>query len=861
MSPLWRRAAAILHRRRRNADLDAELAAHLSMDIQERIEAGEEPRAARDAARRDLGEVTRITEDTRAAWGWTRVEQFVQDLRHAIRSARRNPGFTSAAVLTLALAIGATTAIFSFVYAALLRPLPFRQPDRIIRVFESRRAPTSAPNFLDWQARNRIFDTMAAFRPAPRTIVTRDGVDEVGGMQASAAFFGVLGVQPVYGRDFLPEDDRAGAERVAIVSHDFWRARLNGRRSAVGSALILNDERVIVIGVLPRGFRFSTKDVSIWTPLRLEEHPQRMNRTERYLHVVARLRDGVTLPQADAATGGEVALLQEDLVGNLRESFFVILAASGLLLLIGCANLTNLLLARSLARERELTIRVALGARRLRIFRQLITESVVIGLLGGAAGTLVAIWGVRATLPLLTRLGGAYGFIVSRMAEPGVDRVSVLLGIGLALAAAVFCAIVSAAHATRVNVGARLQHGRNSRAGPRRTRARGALVVGEITLTFVLLVAAGLLLNSFWRLRRVDLGFDPRDVITMRLHSSPPEAIDFYQSVVERVRELPGITSASVVSSLPVLGIDTATAFVTEHRPQAPGVVRPQAAYKVVGHSYFEAMRIPLLQGRYFDRRDGETGEPVAIVNQAFAREHWPHEGPIGRRIQRGGPKRPWITVVGVVKDVKVSGPDTATPSELYLPHAQVLFAPRSRLALPNMTLVVRTASGVTQSVAAVRGAVRTLDPDMLITDVGLMEAAIGRIIAPRELNTVVVVTFGGVALCLVVIGVYGVLSYTVANRTREIGVRVALGAQPREILFLVLRHGLLIVSVGVILGLAGALATTRWMSGLLFDVGSSDPATLSAIILVVLGVSLTACWVPARRAVALDPVTALRNE
>jgi putative ABC transport system permease protein len=870
---MWRR------RKRQEQDLHDEIAAHLAIDMQDRIDDGDDPDAARRLALRDFGNVTRAAEATRETWRWSGLEQALQDLRIAARTARRHPGFTLAAMLTLGISVGAATAILSVAYYTWLAPLPFDDPSRLVRVFEAQRAPLSPQTYLDWKTQARAFEGIAAFRQAPRAIQSADGVEQVGGMQVTADFFALLGVAAQHGRTFILEDDLKGAEQVAVVTHKFWRSRLGGDPAAIGRSLTLNGERFTLIGVLPAPFRFTPNDVDVWTPLRLAEDPRVASRTERFLQAVGRLRKDITVAQAEAEAdaiaartplppspgpprGADLVPLREALVGSLRDPVFVLLGASALVLVIGCFNLTNLFVARSIAREREIDVRVALGASRSRLLRQLGVESAAIGLAGAALATLLCVWAIGLLLPLAGTLGGAYAFVAARMLEAGVGWRVLACTLTLSLVAALCCTLLSAGSATRVrSAGNLLSAARGSSAARSQTRLRSVLVVAEIALTLALLSGAGLLVNSVWRLHQVDLGFEPSRLLTLRLHSTPPEAIDFYCSVLERARVLPGIESATIVSSLPLLGVDLATNVAIEHRlPPADGS-SSQAVYKVVGDRYFETLGIRLIDGRSFDRRDASDAEPVVIVNRAMAKEFWPGESPIGRRVRRGGPKRPWSTVVGVVEDVKVSGPDAETPSELYVPHAQFLFAPASRLAMPNMTLVVRTASDPLQQVAPLRAQIRGAQATTLVTQIEAMDQALSRVLAPRHLSAGVLSAFAGVALGLAIVGLYGVISYSVAQRRQEMGIRMALGARGSQLLVLVLRQAVQLAMLGAVLGVAASLALTRWMSALLFEVRTTDPTVLGVVIAVVLGVSVIASYVPARRAATIDPLVALRAE
>jgi putative ABC transport system permease protein len=805
----------------------------------------------------------------------------IQDLRYGLRGLRQNLAFTLVAVCSLALGIGANTAIFSLFNAVLLRPLPFREPERLAMVWEetpsigATRDEVAPANFVDWRAQNRSFDEMAALSWKSFN-VTGDGEPErVSGYSVTANLFQMIGARPAIGRAFLPEENRDGAPKVVMLSHGLWQRRYGGDPAVLGRGVLLDGERYTVVGVMPAGFQFLQSYIGMWVPLTLapEETTQR---SANYLTVVGRLKEGVTAEQAQSDIGAiaeriakqypdsseglrsSVVPLREQLSGKARRPLVVLLAAVGFVLLIACANVANLLLARAARRRREFAVRTALGASRGRVVRQLLTESVLLSALGGAAGLLLAAWGfeflkklVPDTLTLTTSLG------LSKTVFGYAAGVSVLTSVVFGLAPAL--------QASRADVNEVLKQGGRTGAGGG-GRLRGALVITEVALALVLLVGAGLMMQTVSRLRGQYSMLRPEQLLTARTvlpgnkYGEHARRAAFYDEVLARVRRLPGVVSAGYTTSVPLQWKGGANGF--EMEGETPPGVTPNAIHRQVSAGYLETLGVPLREGRLIEERDDERAQFVLVVNETMARKFWPGQSAVGKRV-RFGPAGarpetlPWRTVVGVVADVRQIGMDAPAKAEMYLPHRQVktfaFFRPRD--------LVVRAAGDPLALVPALTREVRAVDPDQPLSNVATMEQQLGDETGSRGTGMLLLSAFAGLALLLAAVGIYGVLAYFVAQHVPEIGVRLALGARPRDILALVLKKGMGLALGGVAAGLAGSFALTRLMSGLLYGVTATDPVTFAGVALLLAGVALVACLVPARRATKVDPMIALRYE
>jgi putative ABC transport system permease protein len=807
-----------------------------------------------------------------------------QDLRYGARMLLKRPGFTLIAVITLALGIGANTAIFSMVNGVLLRPLPYKEPQRLVMVFAPRPQvqdlPPWAADFVELRDRNQAFEEAAAFRAQALSITGAGEPEFAGGARVSANLFTLLGIGAIRGRAFLPEEDQPGRNRVVILSHGLWRRRFGSDPQIIGRTISLNDEPHTVVGVAPPGFQFPRKgdlpapyqfphEIDLYTPLALT--PENMNnRRPLPVPVIARLKPEVGIDQAQAEMIGIAERLRQQypeanrdksirlvsfhqqVVGKVKYALLVLLGAVGFVLLIACANVANLLLARAAGRASEIAIRAALGAGRWRLIRQLLTESALLAIVSGALALLVAFWVVDLVQAIVPDN-------LPRADEIGIDgRVfgfTLLVSLG---AGAVF-GLLPALQASNAPLNEALKEGGRGSSGSRRHHLRNLLVVSEVALALVLLVGAGLMLRSFIRLISVDPGLDPQNVLTAdimlpRGKYAPPQQAVFFQRLLERLRAVPGVQSAGAVYPLPLSGGEEGTGFDIEGQPPAPGEQRA-AGQRWVSTDYFKALDIQLQKGRVFTESDGAGAPPVLVINDAMARQYWPNEDPIGRRInfERRDGQPVWREIIGVVGDVRHTALDKRSGPEIYLPITQNPW--------PFMTLVVRTDGASMNFVAAVRGQVLAIDKGLPISNIHTMEELLERSVSQPRFNLALLAIFAGVALLLAAVGIYGVMSYLVTERTHEIGVRMALGAQARDVLKLVIRQGMTLTLAGVALGLITAFGLTRLIKSLLFGVSATDPMTFAVIAILLAGVALLACWIPARRAAKVDPMIALRYE
>jgi len=805
------------------------------------------------------------------------METLWQDLRYGIRMLRSKPGFAVIAILALALGIGANTAIFSVVNAVILRPLPYPQPEQLAMVWLDNRRQgihddiTSFPNFVDWRDQNHVFQSMAGMSNTAYTLTGVGEPEQLRGANVSANFFQLISVSPAQGRGFSAEEEEPGKNQVVILGYGLWQRRFGGDSKIIGQTLTLSGRPFTVIGVMPAGFQFPSR-AEIWGPL-APNQGLKAARSSFWLPVVGRLKPGVTkqqaqadmdviaqrleqqYPQANAGYGINVVPLHEQVVGQIRLALLVLLGAVAFVLLIACANVANLLLARSAERQKEMAIRVALGAGRKRIVGQLLIESLLLGLLGGALGLLLAKWGLNllvafspANIPRLENIrldGRVLGFTL---------LVSVLTGLVFGLAPAL--------QASNPELNETLKEsGRSGGSGASGQRIRKLLVISEIALALVLLVGAGLMIRSFWQLQKVDVGLVAENVLTVRLglpRSKYPEGQNvsaFYQQLQERLAALPGVKSVSATSGILLEKLANSSIFSIEGRPAEPQAQRLELPFDAVTPNYFHTMGIPLIKGRVFTEQDKRDSLQVAVINETMVRRYFPNEDPIGKRFTFGdGDRNPtWITIVGVVRDVRRQGVDEPIRIESFMPHSQAT----SR----SMEVVIRTASDPMAMAKSVRDAIWSLDKDLPVANMQTVEQILGERTAPRRLNMLLLGLFATVALVLAAVGLYGVMSYSVTQRTHEIGIRMALGAQRRDVLKLIVGQAALLAVIGVGIGLAAAFALTRLMSRLLFEVSATDPLTFAAIALLLTMVALVASYIPARRAMKVDPMVALRYE
>ena len=796
---------------------------------------------------------------------------------------RRDPGFAVIAILALALGIGANTAIFSVVNAALLRPLPYPDGARLMVVWDRlsklgiAEFPVSYANYLDYKAGNRVFENVAAFSAAEFNLTTADSAERVPGVRVSANLFAMLGAAAVVGRVFLPQENEAGRDAVVVVSDSLWRRRFGGDPNVLGKTMILDGSPLQIVGILPRAFSFAPVNPppQVWIPL---QPPPDSSRTAGALELIARLKPGVTVEQAiadmsavargveeryhpyrgphgeDAGYGVSVTSLRDQLYGGMRRGLLVLLAAVAFVLLIACANVANLLLVRTAGRRREIAVRRALGAGRLGLARQLLVESVTLALAGGALGLLLAFWGV-SVLAALMPAG------LPQLETIPLDSRVLTFTILVSLVAGLVFGVAPLVEGSGLHLTEALKEGRGMSGGTRSGRLRHALITAEIALSLVLVIGAGLLLKSFVRLTSVNPGFRAEKLITARISLPENQYRDndlvtaFFRDLVPRTRAVPGVQSASVVSRLPLTGGPGGDPFSIEGRPYDASGSTPQVAHQqVVGADYFHTMQIPLLAGRVFAERESQ---PVAVINRTLARGFWPSapSDAIGRRIVLGAPRpgADWLTIVGIVGDVRNSTLDAQPLPQMYVPIEQ---APAR-----SMALVIRTAGDPDNVIAAVRAQIFMFVPSLPLYDVKTMAERESATVAQPRFQTLLLGLFAALALSLAAIGIYGVIAHSVAQRTHEIGIRMALGARAASVLKLVLREGLIVGLAGIVVGLAATLALVRLLSGLLYDVPPFDPATFLGASLLLMAVVLAACYIPACRASRLDPIIALRWE
>src|SRR5215510_8683390 len=876
---LTARLRALFRRESVLQDIEEELRIHVEMETETNIERGMQPDEARAAALKSFGNRGRNTElgyDIRGG-GW--LETLWQDLRYGARVLLKNPGFTLIAVITLALGIGANTAIFSVVNTALLHPLPYKEPDRLVML--QGEPWMQVEPFLSWREHSQVCEGITAFDGAAFTLTGSTQPERVDGVYVSSDYFQRLGVAAVSGRTFLPEEDRAGKNQVVLLSHGLWQRRFGGDPSIVGKTLTMNDKSYTVVGIISTGSQFFTNDDSLrfmgraelWAPLVLSTiNPD--SEGKRYVAPVARLKPEVTLQQAQAELdtlinrlkqehpdffptdlrwgGVKLSLLLTQVVQHFRLSLLVLFAAVGFVLLIACANVANLLLAHAMARQKETAIRAALGASRFRLVRQFLAESVLLSVLGGSLGLLLAHWGLDLIVALIPG-------DIPRVEKISIDQTVLVFTLMVALLTGLVFGLAPALAASKPDLHEMLKEGgRTSTGGIGRNRTLSLLVVSEAALALVLLIGAGLMIHSFLRLNSVNPGVNPENVLTMSIalpktkYSTDDQVRLCYQKMLQRIEALPGVLSAGTTGALPVSARWGGTGITVEGRSEVQGTNQD-----TVSPDYFRATGIPLLEGRYFTERDVAGAPAVTIINKALARRYWPGESPLGKRIEVASNKQ-WLSVVGVVGDVKRQGLEAETEPGYFTPHLQ---PPAGRHLHSGWNLVVRTASDPMSLAAAVQREVWAVDKDQPVTNIQTLEQVISDSIAPLRFRTLLLGLFAVVALVLATVGIYGVMAYAVTQRTHEIGIRMALGAQQRDVLKLVIGQGMRLALIGIALGLLAASALTRLVKSLLFGVSATDPVTFVIVATLLAGMALLACWLPARRATKVDPMIALRCE
>jgi putative ABC transport system permease protein len=803
-----------------------------------------------------------------------RLDPLLQDSAYAFRTLRKTPGFTLVAVLMLALGIGANTAIFTAVYHVLLRPLPYANPARLMALWEDfsfigfPRNNFCPADYVDWRKQNTVFEDIAVYRGRSANLTTEGAPESVRGRAVTPNLFHLLGVRPLLGRTFTEEEDRRQAP-VVVLSYSLWQGRYAGDSYIVGRAILMNGAKYTVIGVMPKTFVFPARNNSFWMPISFT--PQDLtNRGSHFLNALARLKPGVSVEQARAETaqiakrleraypasnsrvGAVVIPLRDDMVGDTRLPLLVLIAAAGLVLLIAASNLANLLLARATGRSREMAIRAALGAGFGRLVQQVVIEALMLSAAGAALGLIVAGW----SLGVLEKLVPS-----SLPATLALDGRVVLFTAAIAIATGLLFGAAPAFHSAMVQLNTVLKQG-GGRAGAstRSRRMRDALVVCEVALALILLVAAGLMLRTLAHLGSENPGFQPDRLLTLRTilprakYETDAQRLAYYNAVLDRVSALPGVVAAGFSSDLPFQSIGDTDGFRVEGRPRQANNVDLDALYREGTNGYLQAIGARLLEGRFFNDYDGPKSQPVLVINQTFAKAFWTGESPLGKRVQVGGEKQPWRTIVGVVADIRERG--------LLLPMKPAVYLSDYQVQRPESDdLAIRTAGDPLALVNAVRQLIWSVDPEQPVSDVGTMREIMERETSSRREAMILLSAFAALALLLAALGIYGVLSYAVTQRTQEMGIRIALGAERAKLIGMIVRQGVAVAAMGVGIGLAAALALTRALEGLLYGVTATDPLTFGAMPVFVMLIAGLACYLPARRAAGLDPLLALRYE
>ena len=867
----------LFHKDRVEREFTEELQSYLDMLTEAKIKQGLPPREARREALIELGGVEQVQERVREIRMGQFIETVWRDVRVGVRSLVHSPVFSVVTVLSLALGIGANTAIFSVVNGLLLQPLPYPESDRIVDVWHTPpqqsfpgldRFSVSPANYLDWKAQGTNFEQMAIYLHTGFSLTTSNDPVPLIGAAVSSDFFSVLRTNATLGRTFTSDEERPGRDQVVVIGHGLWQRAFGANPAIIGQPVIINSRSFTVVGIMPEGFEFP-READLWVPLAWDDKERQIRSIHDYL-VIARLRQNVSLDQAQAEMstissrleqqypaenkgwGAVVVPFREDLVGDIRLALLVLFCAVGFVLLIACANVANLMLARGANRQKEIAVRIALGAGRARLVRQLLTESVLLAATGGVLGLLLAVWGSK----MLVRLGG-----LPNSGDIGVDTWALGFTLLVSFGAGIIIGIVPALQFTRTNISDSLKQGSGRTGGsPMKQHTRKALVISEVALSLVLLIGAGLMIRSFWKLQNIDPGFDTSNALTMSValtpirYSEPHQQLAFLDRAIEQIRAVPGVVSVGATTTVPLAGGGSTQPFSIESRPTGAVAEQPMAQTRYITPDYFRAIGIPLRRGRLFNEHDRDNSVPVVIISEAMARRFWPGENPIGKRLtpsfhlEQGARE-----IVGIVGDVKASGLDGDSSAMMYLPYKQ---SPR-----PYMSFVVRTASNPEGLVQPVSKAIYSIDKEQALTDVQTLEQVLTKSLSGRRFNMTLLLAFAGVALMLAAVGVYGVMNYTVTLRRRELGIRMALGAGKMDVLRLVLGQGLTLTLVGVGAGLISAYALTRLMASLLYGVTATDYLTFVSVSAMLIAVGVAASYVPARRATKVSPTIALRTE
>lgn len=882
LNEFGRRIGMLFGRKQFDREMDDEIRLHVALREEEHAGNGLSPEEAHMAAQKHFGNTLALREESHEAWGWAWLEHLSQDLRFAVRMLRKSPGFTAIAILTLALGIGANTAIFSVVYGVLLQPLPYAQPSQLMVLNETTpkvgTVSVSYPNFLDWRKASHSFSQMAAVSRVGFNLAGA-GVSQpetINGDAVSPNFLSMIGVRPFLGRDFAPSEENPGTAPVVLIAYPLWKSRFGADPNAVGQTILLDGQSYTIIGVLPAGYRSLDKTdvlepIGVWATSN-SAVTERGDRGD--MVVTARLAPGVTIGQARSEMEGIAATLareypgsndqfsvavqsiREAFVGDSRTEILVLFAAVMFVLLIACTNVANLFLVRGAARNKEIALRIAFGASRSRVIRQMLTESFALAFLGGILGVTLAVGGIYGLLALIPMdaLGGA---------DVSLNRAVLLFAGGIVVLAAIIFGLAPAIHSTKPDVQSELKEGgRTASAGTKQGRLRAALAAAEIALALVLLIGAGLMMRSLYRLLSVDSGLRTDRVLTMEMnlrtqaYAKDPAVLNFWQQVLDRVRALPGVESDATGTIIPFTGDHSRGDITIEGMPLPRPGSWPHPDYHEVSPGYVETLGITLLRGRTFTSTDNENGLRVGMINEKLARQFFPNEDPIGKRFMFGHPSTDaprWMTIVGVVGDTKLYGLANPARLEVYVPFRQN--------ASNDMNLLVKSKLDPTTLVAPIRGVVASIDKNQPIFNIATMNDLRSQSVGTRRITLILLGAFSALALVLAAIGIYGVISYSVAQRTHEIGIRMALGAQHRDVLGMVLKQGGMIAFIGVAIGLVAALVLTRLMSSLLFSVSASDPATFVGVAILLSFVAMLACYIPARRAMRVDPMVSLRYE
>ena len=882
------RLRAMLRRERLDHDLDEELRSHIDMRTADNLAAGMSPAEARYEAQKSFGNTTLLKEDTRKTDIVIWLDEAARDFRHSLRILQRSPGFTAVAVLTLALGIGANTALFSVIDSVLLHPLPYQNPDSLVMVWETNSQhpnphnTVSPPNFLDWQTRNTVFSSMAYIFDERANLTGNGDPEEVVVQDVSANFFSVLGVAPVLGPGFTPENGQPGHDNVVILSYGLWKERFAGDSGIIGKSILLNGHPQTVVGVAPQNFQWFIKDGSLtgakpqmWSPFVFPQSFHDHKQMGRFITVAARLRPGATHSQAqsemnaiaaqlereypdfDGHWGVNVVPLRQQISGDLRPALLVLFGAVAFVLLIACANVSSLLLARAAAREREMAVRTAIGASRWRIARQLLMESLLLSLIGGSLGVALAVWGTNALLAaspknLLDLNSVALNLRVLTFAVAATLLAGLLFG---------FLPSYLSAHS---RISETLKQGGRGSSANRRAFARNMFVVAQLALALVLLTGSGLLIRSFVRLIAVEPGFDTTHLLTFKVslphskYGTDPLCLAFFQQLLARISAVPGVRSVTAESFPPLTGLGAATAVHILSQPSLAVSNLPVAGVRVVGPDYFATMGIPLRAGRFFSAQELVQEKHVAIVNQYFVDKYLHGENPLGQKaaIYMKSLSENEIQpseIIGVVGNVHEMGLDAIPEPAVYWPHPE--------LVMSAMTVLVRTSSDPLALVSAARGELQKLDPELPMAAVATMDQLLVDSLSRSRFTMLLLGIFAAVALLLAAVGIYGLIAYSVTQRTQELGIRIALGAQRRDVLRLVLAQGTRLALLGLALGVLAALALSRLLATLLFGVTATDPLTFAGVAALLAFVALLACFIPARRATRVDPLVALRYE